>query len=71
VTAIRALDGLRIDSNHHQNYSISTYLHGSFLVDDIKVDVNQILKKKESQIEHDRDFTQFSFFFPVPQNKVD
>lgn len=46
MTAIRALDGPRIDSNHHQNYSIPTYLHGSFLVDDIKVDVNQIKKKK-------------------------
>lgn len=50
VTAIRALDGLRIDSNYHQNYSIPTYLHGSFLVDDIKVDVNQIKKKKKVKL---------------------
>lgn len=70
MTAIRALDGLCIDSNHHQNYSIPTYLHGSFLVDDIKVDVYQI-KKKKVKLNTIVILPTFSFFFSVPQNKVD
>lgn len=71
VTAIRALDGLCIDSNHHQNYSIPTYLHGSFLVDDIKVDVYQIKKKKKVKLNTIVILPTFSFSFSVPQNKVD